>query len=65
MMMLLLEAIKAVMKSLMVGLITEKFLKEVIIYALTKLSEKTDNKVDDEVLAMVKKALHPEETKAE
>lgn len=64
-MVLLLEALKAILKSLMVSLITEKFLKEVIIYSLTKLAEKTDNKVDDDVLKMVKEALHPEEKKEE
>jgi len=60
---LLLTTLRAILKSLMVSLITEKFLKEIILYALTKLSEKTGNKIDDQILVMVKDALHPEEKK--
>lgn len=57
---MLVNVLKEIAKALMVSLLTEKFIKEVIMYALKKLAKRTDNQVDDEVVAMVDKALHPE-----
>lgn len=48
-------------KSLLASLLTEKFLKGLIVFVLEKLVEKTDNKVDDELVAKVKQALYPEQ----
>jgi hypothetical protein len=51
------EILKSVGKSLLSALLTEKFLKELIIFLLEKLVAKTDNKLDDEIVAKVKEAL--------
>lgn len=48
-------------KSLLAGLLTEKFLKGLIVFVLEKLVQKTDNQVDDELVAKVKQALYPEQ----
>lgn len=56
--MFLLQVLKDIAKQLAVALVTEKFVKEIIVYALKKLAEKTDNKVDDELVAKVDEALH-------
>lgn len=54
----MLAILKTIAKSIMTAIITEKFLKEVIIFALEKLAAKTDNKLDDELVAKIKEALH-------
>lgn len=54
------EILKSVGKSLISALLTEKFIKEVIVFLLDKLAKKTDNEIDDKVVDMVKKALSPE-----
>ena len=51
------EVLKQILKAVLVSLVTEKFIKEIIIFALEKLVQKTDNKVDDELVAKVKEAL--------
>jgi hypothetical protein len=56
---ILIEVLKQILKAVLVSLVTEKFIKEVIVYALEKLVAKTDNEVDDELVSMVKKALQP------
>jgi hypothetical protein len=50
-----------VLKAVMVAVISEQFLKELLVYILEKLAEKTDNKIDDHMVEMVKKALQPSE----
>ena len=54
---LITSALKAALKSILVALLTEKFLKELIVFGLDKLAKSTENKVDDELLEKVKAAL--------
>lgn len=54
---MILEVLKSVGKALLSALLTEAFLKEIIIFLLEKLVERTDNKIDDELVAKVKEAL--------
>lgn len=49
--------LKAVAQSLMTALVTEKFLKEMLIYVLKKFAAKSDNKLDDELVAKIEEAL--------
>ncbi len=50
-------AIVNVLKSLIVSMFTEKALKIVVVGGLEKLAKSTDNKVDDEVVAEIKRNL--------
>lgn len=54
---MLMTVLKQVGKSILSALLTEKFVKEIIVYLLEKLAARTDNKVDDEIIAKVKEAL--------
>lgn len=54
---MVLTILKSVGKSLISALLTEKFLKEIIVFLLEKLVSKTDNKLDDAIVAKVKEAL--------
>ena len=49
--------LKSIGKSLLSALLTEAFIKEIIIFLLEKLAKKSDNTVDDKLVAMIKKAL--------
>ena len=51
------EILKSIGKGLISALLTEKFVKEIIIYLLEKLALKSDNKVDDEIVAKIKEAV--------
>ena len=51
------EILKAIGKGLISALLTEKFVKEIIIYLLEKLALKSDNKIDDEIVAKIKEAM--------
>lgn len=51
------EILKSIGKGLLSALLTEKFVKEIIIYLLEKLALKSDNKVDDEIVAKIKEAM--------
>ena len=51
------EILKSIGKGLFSALLTEKFVKEIIIYLLEKLALKSDNKVDDEIVAKIKEAM--------
>ena len=51
------EVLKQIGKALISALLTEKFIKEVVIYMLEKLAEKTSNDVDDMIVKKVKEAL--------
>ena len=53
----MIEIIKSIGKGLISALLTEKFVKEIIIYLLEKLALKSDNKVDDEIVAKIKEAM--------
>lgn len=57
------EILRQILKAVLTAFLTESFLKEIIIYGLEKLAVSTDNKVDDEIIAIVKKSLEkPQET---
>jgi len=51
------EILKSIGKGLIAGLLTEKFVKEIIIYLLEKLAKRSDNKIDDEIVAKIKEAM--------
>lgn len=51
------NVLKSIGKAIFSALLTEKFIKEIIIYLLEKLAKKSDNKVDDEIVAKIKEAL--------
>ena len=51
------EILKSIGKGLISALLTEKFVKEIIIYLLEKLAKKSDNKIDDEIVAKIKEAV--------
>ena len=53
----MLEVLKSIGKALISSLLTEKFVKEIIIYLLEKLAKKSDNKIDDEIVAKIKEAM--------
>ena len=53
----MIEVLKSIGKGLISALLTEKFVKEIIIYLLEKLALKSDNKVDDEIVAKIKEAM--------
>lgn len=54
----MLEIIKQIGKAVLSALLTEKFIKEVVVFLLEKLAKKTDNDVDDTIVAKVKEALN-------
>ena len=58
----MIEILKSIGKGLIAGLLTEKFVKEIIIYLLEKLAKRSDNKVDDEIVAKIKEALSVEKS---
>ena len=53
----MIEVLKSIGKGVLSALLTEKFVKEIIIYLLEKLALKSDNKVDDEIVAKIKEAM--------
>lgn len=53
----MLPLLKQVGKALLSALLTEKFIKEIVIYLLEKLAQKTDNSIDDEIVKKVKEAV--------
>ena len=58
------EILKSIGKGLISALLTEKFVKEIIIYLLEKLALKSDNKVDDEIVAKIKEAMDIKDKKS-
>ena len=61
----MIEILKSIGKGLIAALLTEKFVKEIIIYLLEKLAKRSDNKVDDEIVAKIKEALSVEDKKSQ
>lgn len=57
----MLQIAKSIGKALLSALLTETFVKEIIIFLLEKLAQRSTNDVDDKIVEMVKKALHKEE----
>ena len=53
----MIEVLKSIGKALISSLLTEKFVKEIIIYLLEKLAKKSDNKIDYEIVAKIKEAV--------
>jgi chaperonin GroEL (HSP60 family) len=51
----------SILKTIMISILSDKFVRELIVHALEKLAKKSDNKVDDELVALVSKALLPAE----
>lgn len=47
------KLISKILLSLVVQLITEKFIKELIVLALSRVVKKTENKMDDKLLAQM------------
>ena len=60
----MIELLKSIGKALISSLLTEKFVKEIIIYLLEKLAPKSDNKVDDEIVAKIKEAMDIKDKKS-
>ena len=60
----MIEILKSIGKGLISALLTEKFVKEIIIYLLEKLALKSDNKVDDEIVANIKEAMDIKDKKS-
>lgn len=58
--MLVFSLLRLALQHLMVSLVTERLLKDVLLFGLEKLSKRTDNHVDDDILLIVKRALYPE-----
>ena len=56
----MIELLKSIGKALISSLLTEKFVKEIIIYLLEKLAKKSDNKIEDEFVAKIKEAVEVE-----
>lgn len=52
------EIVKSIGKSLLSALLTEAFVKEIIVFLLEKLAKKTTNTVDDVLVEKVKEALN-------
>ena len=53
----MIEILKSIGKSILSAFLTEKFIKEIIVFFLDKLVSKTDNKLDDEIVAKIKEAI--------
>jgi hypothetical protein len=45
-------------KKIVLSLLTEKVMKKLVVLLLENLAKKTDNKVDDEIVKVVKEALN-------
>lgn len=56
-MQIVISVLKEILKAVLVSLLTEEFIKEIIVHGLEWAAKKTDNNVDDEMVASVKKAL--------
>jgi len=47
-----------VVTKILTGLLTETFIKKIIVLTLKSIAKKTDNKVDDELVQIVEEALY-------
>lgn len=63
----MLAILKTIGKSLISALLTEAFIKEIIVFLLEKLAKKTSNTIDDVLVGKLREALHgkKEEEKSE
>lgn len=53
------ELVKQIVMKVAAALLTEKMIKRLVILLLKKLAERSDNTVDDEIVAEIEKALEP------
>ena len=60
----MIEVLKSIGKGVLSALLTEKFVKEIIIYLLEKLALKSDNKIDDEIVSKIKEAMDIKDKKS-
>ena len=56
---MIVSILKEIAKGLISALLTEKFIKEVIVFLLEKLAKHSDNDVDDVIVEKIKEALNP------
>lgn len=54
---MVLNILRTLGMKLLTALLTESFIKKLIIFLLKKLAERSDNKIDDEVVRMIEEAL--------
>ena len=59
------DALKAIGKALVSALLTEAFIKRIIVFLIEMVAKKTDNKIDDEVVKMIKEALYGKQEEKE
>lgn len=52
-----LDILKKLALKLLAAILTEKFIKKLVVFLLKKLAERSDNKIDDEVVKMIEEAL--------
>jgi len=57
---MLLNTLKDLGLKILMALLTETVMKKLIMLLLRKLAERTDNKIDDEVVKIVEEALEKE-----
>ena len=53
--------LKQIGQGLVSALLTEKFIKEIIVYLLEKVAKSSDNDVDDVIVEKIKEALQPKQ----
>lgn len=53
--------LKEVLKALLLALLSETFIKELLLYFLQWLVKKTDNDIDDEMVEMFRRAVYKQE----
>ncbi len=55
------EVLKSIGLALLKALLTEAFIKEVVVFLLKKLAKRSTNTVDDKLVEMVEKALRKQD----
>lgn len=60
MLLIIWNLLRAALQQALIALVTERLMKDIIIVALEKLSKKTDNHVDDDIVLLLKRALYPD-----
>jgi len=56
---MIISILKEIGKGLISALLTENFIKEIIVFLLEKLAKATDNDVDDVIVEKIKEAIKP------
>jgi hypothetical protein len=51
---------KKIPVTLIVSVLTNKLFQNMVLYGLQKLSKRTDNKIDDEIVRVIAKLMSPE-----